>query len=95
MRTIQIFSIMCHKIYSRDKKDTDPYNKTLCKWGDFEKAKTTFKIMLASWFLVCFFKRFRSFNAENLKSLSERAAKLLAVKVGGIKKKSANRPRPH
>ena len=35
------------------------------------------------------FKRFRSFIAENLKSVGQRAAKLLAVKFGGLKKKSA------
>ena len=32
---------------------------------------------------------FRSFNAENLGSVGQRAAKLLAVKVGVLKKKSA------
>ena len=52
-------------------------------------------MLLASWFLVCFFKRFRCLNAENLGSVGQRAAKLLAVKVGGLKKKSAGRPRPH
>ena len=52
-------------------------------------------MLLASQFLVYLFKRFRSFNAENLKSVGQRAAKLLAVKVGGLKKKSAGRPRPH
>jgi len=39
-------------------------------------------------------KGFRSFNAKNLGSVGQRAAKLLAVKVGGLKKKSASRPRP-
>ena len=34
------------------------------------------------------FKKFRSFIAENLESVGQRAAKLLAVKVGGLKKKS-------
>ena len=43
---------------------------------------------------MCFFKRFRCLNAENLGSVGQRAAKLLAVKVGGLKKKSASRPRP-
>ena len=43
-------------------------------------------MLLATWFLVCFFKRFRSFNAKNLGSVGQRAAKLLAVKVGGLKK---------
>ena len=46
-------------------------------------------MLLATWFLVCFFIRFRSFNAENLGSVGQRAAKLLAVKFGGLKKKSA------
>ena len=35
-----------------------------------------------------FFKRFRSFIAKNLGAVDQRAAKLLAVKVGGLKKKS-------
>ena len=35
------------------------------------------------------FKRFRSFNAKNFGSVGQRAAKLLAVKVGVLKKKSA------
>ena len=68
------------KFYSRGKKDTPAYNKSLCKWGHFEKAKTTFKMLLATWFLVCFFKRFRSFVAENLESVGQKAAKLLAIK---------------
>ena len=33
-------------------------------------------------------KGFRSFNSENLGSVDQRAAKLLAVKVGVLKKKS-------
>ena len=36
-----------------------------------------------------FFKRFRSFNAENLGFVDQWAAKLLAAKVGVLKKKSA------
>ena len=81
--------------YSHGKKDIPTYNKTLCKWGHFEKAKTTFKMLLVSWFLMYFFKRFRSIYAKNLGSAGQKAAKLLAVKVGGLKKKSAGRPRPH
>ena len=38
---------------------------------------------------MCFFNRFRCFNAQNLGSVGQRAAKLLAVKVGVLKKKSA------
>ena len=51
------------------------------KWCHFEKAKTTLKMLLANWFLVCFFKRFRSFVAENLESVGQRAAKLPAIKL--------------
>ena len=75
-------------------KKTRFFGYSLCKWGHFERAKPTFKMLLASWFFVCFFKRFRCLNAENLGSVGQRAAKLLAVKVGGLKKKSAGRPRP-
>ena len=39
--------------------------------------------------MLCFKKGFRSFNAENLGSAGQRAAKLLAVKVGGLKNMSA------
>ena len=66
----------------------------LCKWGHFERAKSTFKMLPASWFFVYLFKKFRSFIAENLESVGQRASKLLAVKVGGLKKKSAMWPRP-
>ena len=57
------------------------YNKSLCKWGHFERAKTTLKILLDSWFLVCFFKKFRCFNAKNLGSVGQWAAKLPAIKL--------------
>ena len=65
------------------------------KWGHFDGAKPTLKIRLASWAFHTILKRFRILNAENLGSVGQRAAKLLAVKVGGLKKKSAGRPRPH
>ena len=61
----------------------------------FNMAKLTFKMLLASWTFDTILKRFRSFYAKNLGSASQRAAKLLAVKVGGLKKKSAGRPWPH
>ena len=67
--------------YSASRFKFYTYNKSLCKWGHFEKAKTTFKMLLATWFLVCFFKRFRSFVAENLESVGQRAAKLPAIKL--------------
>ena len=46
-------------------------------------------MLLAFCVLVYLFKRFRSFNARNIGSVGQRAAKLLAVKVGVLKKKSA------
>ena len=67
--------------YSGVRLRWNAYNKSLCKWGHFEKAKTTFKMLLATWFLVCFFKRFRSFVAKNLESVGQRAAKLPAIKL--------------
>jgi hypothetical protein len=39
--------------------------------------------------LIYLFKRFRTLNAANLDSADQRALKLVAVKVGGLKKKSA------
>ena len=51
-------------------------------------------MLLATWFLLCFFKRFRSFNAKNFESVGQRAAKLLAVKVGGLKKVCQPAPAP-
>ena len=67
--------------YSGVRLRRDAYNKSLCKWGHFEKAKTTFKMLLATWFLMCFFIRFRFFNAKNLGSVGQRAAKLPAIKL--------------
>ena len=49
---------------------------------------------VASWFLLCCFKRFRSFDTVNMGSVGQRAPKLPAVKNGGLKKKSAIWPRP-
>ena len=57
------------------------FGHSLCKWGHFERVKTTLKMLLASWFLVCFFKKFRCFNAENLGSVGQWAAKLPAIKL--------------
>ena len=64
------------------------------KWGHFERAKMTPKILPASWCLKYLFKWFRSFNTVFLESVGQRTSKLLAVKVGGLKKKSAIWPWP-
>ena len=77
----QMLPTLLSTVYSGVRLRRDAYNKSLCKWGHFEKAKTTFKMLLATWFLVCFLKRFRSFVAENLKSVGQRAAKLPAIKL--------------
>ena len=42
-----------------------------------------------------YFSTFRTFNAVNIGSVGQRAAKLRSVKVGSLKKKSAIRPWPH
>ena len=47
----------------------------------FERAKLTLKMPTAAWFLVYFFKRFRSFNTANIESVSQKAAKLLSIKI--------------
>ena len=72
---------LIYNIYSRGNKDRSPYNKSLCKWGHFGKAKITFKMLLATWSLLCFLKRFRSFNAKNLESVGKRATKILTFKL--------------
>ena len=61
--------------YSAAHKKRTAYNKTLCKWGEFERAKTTLKMLLASWFLMCFFKRFRFLIAKNLESVGPGGSK--------------------
>ena len=47
------------------------------------------KMLSAYWNLIHFENKIRSWNAENFGSVGQRAAKLLAVKVGVLKKKSA------
>ena len=77
----QLHNHLLNRVLQPWQKRYTPYNKALCKWGHFEKAKTTFKMLLATWFLVWFFKRFRSIVAENLGSVGQRAAKLPAIKL--------------
>ena len=64
----------------------------LCKWGVFETAKPTMKILLDPWILMYFRKGIRSFYSRNIESVDQRASKLLAFKVEGFTKKSAARP---
>ena len=52
-------------------------------------------MLSASWNFEKLYNIFRSFNAKNLGSVGQRVAKLQALKVGDLKKKSAIRPRPH
>ena len=51
-------------------------------------------MLLVSWNFYTIKKGFTSFIAENLRSIGQRAAKLLAVNIRGLKKKSASQPRP-
>ena len=54
----------------------------LCsKWSHSDRAKPILKILLASWTLRTVEKGFRSFNSENLESVDQRPAKLLAIKL--------------
>ena len=53
------------------------------------------KMLPASEYSKYLFKGFRSFNTVNMGSVGQKASKLLAVKVGGLKKKSTTRSRPH
>ena len=64
------------------------------KWGRFERAKMTIKMLPASSYFKYLFKGFWSFDTVNMGSVGQRALKLLAVKVGGLKKKSAIWPQP-
>ena len=56
---------------------------------------TSLKLLQTSWFFIYFFKRFGSLNTVNIGFVGWRASKLLAVKVRGLKKKSAAWPWPH
>ena len=64
------------------------------KWGHFDRVNFTFKMLRSSWNFDTVFKKIRSFDAENLGSVGQRAAKLLAVKVGGLKKVCQPAPAP-
>ena len=47
----------------------------------YQKAKPTFKMLLAFWSVDTVEKRIRSFNAENLEFVDQMAAKLPAIKL--------------
>ena len=44
------------QFYSAGQLRRDASKYALCKWGHFERAKPTLKILLASWFLIYFLK---------------------------------------
>ena len=52
----------------------------------------TLKMLPASYILKYLFKGLRSFNTVNMGSVGQRASKLLAVKVGGLKKSLPSGP---
>ena len=39
------------------------------KWGHFDRANSTFKMLLSSWNFNTFYKKIRSLNAKNLSSI--------------------------
>ena len=61
----------------------------LFKWGLLDRAKSNFKMLSAPWNSIHCKKKSRSLRAKNFGSVGQRATKLLAVKVGVLKKKSA------
>ena len=58
----------------------------------FERAKPTLKMLPASKILLYFGKGNISFYPRKMVSIGQRASKILALKVGVLKKKSATRP---
>ena len=53
----------------------------LWKGGHFKRAKSTLKMLPASWTFNLIENGFGSLNAENLGSVGERALKMPAVKI--------------
>ena len=85
---------------SHGHKYNEEQNKpTICRFigklGVLERGKTHPQNAASLFTFGMLFYRFRSFNSENIRSIDEKASKLLAVKVGGLKKKSAAQPWPH
>ena len=58
----------------------------------FERATPTLKMLPASKILLYFGKGNISFYPRKMVFIRQRASKILAVKVGGLKKKLANSP---
>ena len=54
---------------------------TLRKWGHLDRVNPTYKMLLAFWTFYTILNGFRSFNAKNLGSVGQRAAKLPAIKL--------------
>ena len=63
------------------------------KWVHLNRAKSTLKIMLASWTFDTILKRLRSFITENFGFVGQRAAKLLAIKLWEWLDRDRNRTR--
>ena len=51
------------------------------KWGHFDRVNSTFKMLLFYWNFDTVFKKIRSYDAENLDSVAQKAAKLPAIKL--------------
>ena len=61
-------------------------NKYYWKESFFDGAKPTLKILLASWAFYITLKGFWTFNAKNLGSVDQRAAKLPEPGISGLEK---------
>ena len=65
------------------------YDKPYAKGLTLREQNPPLKYCQSLELLTYFEKRFRAFNAADIGFLDQRAAKLLAVKVGVLKKRSA------
>jgi len=82
-RAIHFICRILGGFYSYGHSLTYGHQTSPMKMRQLRERKNTLKMLPVSWFLVSFFERFRSFVATNIKSVGQRASKLLAVKVWG------------
>ena len=81
-----------HYIHLKSDETTQFLNKPFVNEVIFRGQNLPLKCCQPLELLIHFKEGFRSFHTSNLGSVSQRAAKLLAVKVEGLKEKSATQP---
>ena len=89
LQTLNINVYVCNYAWVEIQKWTIDYIRLLFyelkgKRSDIERTKLTLKMLPASWILLCFGKGIRSFYARKMKSVGQKASKLLAIKFGGL-----------